>query len=66
MKNGLHYAYPNPSSTTPGGMTNAQMVYTVYGAWMSDNNQSQVDILNQGLADTAPRVPQKGILENLI
>lgn len=19
MKNGLHYAYPNPSSTTPGG-----------------------------------------------
>ncbi|ASD86117.1 DUF3596 domain-containing protein [Salmonella enterica] len=48
------------------GHANAQMVYTVYGAWMSDNNQSQVDILNQGLADTAPRVPQKGILENLI
>ncbi|EDV3152185.1 integrase, partial [Salmonella enterica subsp. enterica] len=40
--------------------------YTVYGAWMSDNNQSQVDILNQGLAATAPGMPQTGILENLI
>ncbi len=26
------------------GHANAQMVYTVYGAWMADNNQSQVDI----------------------
>lgn len=48
------------------GHANAQMVYTVYGAWMADNNQSQVDILNQRLAATAPRVPQAGLLENLI
>ncbi|EBV0310873.1 integrase [Salmonella enterica subsp. enterica serovar Oranienburg] len=48
------------------GHANAQMVYTVYGAWMADNNQSQVDILNQRLAATAPRVPQAGLLKNLI
>ncbi|EDR0253109.1 hypothetical protein AAC27_003072 [Salmonella enterica subsp. diarizonae] len=33
---------------------------------LADNNQSQVDILNQRLAATAPRVPQAGLLENLI
>ncbi|EAB5054403.1 integrase, partial [Salmonella enterica] len=48
------------------GHANAQMVYTVYGAWMADNNQSQIDILNQRLATTAPRVPQAGLLKNLI
>ncbi|HFJ1418349.1 TPA: tyrosine-type recombinase/integrase [Salmonella enterica] len=48
------------------GHSNAQMVYTVYGAWMADNNQSQVDILNQQLASTAPGVPQKDNMLNFI
>lgn len=46
------------------GHANAQMVYTVYGAWMADNNQSQVDILNEKLAAFAPRVPQKWVASN--
>ncbi|HCM1954476.1 TPA: DUF3596 domain-containing protein [Salmonella enterica subsp. salamae serovar 9,46:z4,z24:z39:z42] len=46
------------------GHANAQMVYTVYGAWMADNNQSQVDILNEKLASFAPRVPQKWVASN--
>lgn len=41
------------------GHANAQMVYNVYGAWMSDNDQSQVAILNQKLCDYAPSVPHK-------
>lgn len=46
------------------GHANAQMVYTVYGAWMTDNNQSQVDILNENLTAFAPRVPQKWVASN--
>lgn len=49
-------ANPNFIAAQMGHAT-AQMVYTVYGAWMADNNQSQVDILSQRLAVTAPRVP---------
>lgn len=41
------------------GHANAQMVYNVYGAWMVDNSQSQVKILNQELSNFAPRVSQK-------
>ncbi|ECH6755293.1 TPA: DUF3596 domain-containing protein [Salmonella enterica] len=48
------------------GHSNAQMVYTVYGAWMADNNQSQVDILNQQLSATAPGVPPKDNTVNFI
>lgn len=40
------------------GHTNAQMVYQVYGAWMSDNNADQIAILNQKLSDFAPPMPQ--------
>ena len=40
------------------GHTNAQMVYQVYGAWMSDNNSDQIAILNQKLSDFAPPMPQ--------
>lgn len=40
------------------GHTNAQMVYQVYGAWMSDNNTDQISILNQKLSDFAPPMPQ--------
>lgn len=39
------------------GHTNAQMVYQVYGAWMSDNNSDQIAILNQKLSDFAPPMP---------
>lgn len=41
------------------GHANAQMVYNVYGAWMSDNNQSQVAILNQKLCEYAPSMPHR-------
>lgn len=37
---------------------NAEMVYKVYGKWMSDNNQEQIAILNQKLSDFAPHLPQ--------
>lgn len=40
------------------GHANAQMVYNVYGAWMADNNQTQVNILNQALSSYAPAAPQ--------
>lgn len=40
------------------GHVNAQMVYNVYGAWMKDNNQSQVNFLNQALNSFVPIVPQ--------
>ncbi len=39
------------------GHSDAQMVYRVYGSWMAENNQDQVIILNQKLADFAPSVP---------
>ncbi|HEY3984996.1 site-specific integrase [Cedecea sp.] len=41
------------------GHANAQMVYNVYGAWMSDNSQSQVAMLNQKLCDYVPQVPHR-------
>lgn len=46
------------------GHANAQIVYTVYGAWIADNSQSQVDILNEKLAAIAPKVPQKWVASN--
>ncbi|OBU12347.1 site-specific integrase [Morganella psychrotolerans] len=39
------------------GHTSAQMVYTVYGKWMSDNNSSQMDILNASFTQNAPLMP---------
>ncbi|HIH9186655.1 TPA: tyrosine-type recombinase/integrase [Escherichia coli] len=41
------------------GHANAQMVYNVYGAWMKDNNQSQVEVLNRKLCTYVPQVPQR-------
>ncbi|MEX0495965.1 DUF3596 domain-containing protein [Raoultella terrigena] len=41
------------------GHANAQMVYTVYGAWMADNNHAQLAILNEKLGSFAPPMPQK-------
>ncbi len=43
---------------TQMGHSNAEMVYRVYGKWMSDNNQEQIAILNQKLSEFAPPMPQ--------
>ncbi|EJO8056404.1 hypothetical protein NUM45_005091 [Salmonella enterica] len=37
MKNGLHYASPNPSSTTPGGMTYRQYLASCLAPVMLTN-----------------------------
>lgn len=39
------------------GHTSAQMVYNVYGKWMSDNNVNQLSILNANFASDAPTMP---------
>ncbi|EMO4271265.1 site-specific integrase [Klebsiella variicola] len=41
------------------GHSSAQMVYTVYGAWMPENSAEQVAMLDQKLSDYAPLVPHK-------
>lgn len=40
------------------GHTSAQMVYSVYGKWMSDNNSNQMAILNAEFIGSAPLMPQ--------
>ncbi|HFK7188733.1 TPA: DUF3596 domain-containing protein [Serratia odorifera] len=40
------------------GHTSAQMVYSVYGKWMSDNNHDQLSILNANFGGNAPHMPQ--------
>jgi len=48
----------NPSFiATQLGHADAQMVYKVYGKWMSDNNQAQLAILNQKLSAYVPSMP---------
>ncbi|HBU6365750.1 TPA: site-specific integrase, partial [Citrobacter freundii] len=39
------------------GHTSAQMVYSVYGKWMSDNNDNQLAILNANFGGNAPQMP---------
>ena len=39
------------------GHTSAQMVYQVYGKWMSDNNANQLAILNANFGGNAPSMP---------
>lgn len=39
------------------GHTSAQMVYNVYGKWMSDNNVDQLSILNASFISDAPLMP---------
>lgn len=41
------------------GHTNAQMVFSVYGKWMSDQNGDQLAILNQNFDLNVPQMPQK-------
>ncbi|PLR48675.1 site-specific integrase [Chimaeribacter arupi] len=40
------------------GHSSAQMLYSVYGKWMTDRNDSQLDILNASFSDNAPLMPQ--------
>ena len=40
------------------GHASAQMVYNVYGKWMSDNDADQLSILNKNLTEIAPHMPQ--------
>ncbi|WP_253893540.1 tyrosine-type recombinase/integrase [Serratia marcescens] len=40
------------------GHSSAQMVYSVYGAWMPECSTEQIEMLNRKLATTAPLVPQ--------
>ncbi|MFT4271316.1 MAG: site-specific integrase [Pantoea sp.] len=50
----------NPSFVaTQMGHTSAKMIYEVYGRWMSENNQSQIDILNSSFSSYAPQMPHK-------
>lgn len=39
------------------GHADAQMVFQVYGKWMSENNDAQVALLNSKLSNFAPLVP---------
>lgn len=39
------------------GHTSAQMVYSVYGKWMTDNNTNQMEILNANFGGNAPLMP---------
>ncbi|TNL05965.1 integrase, partial [Kosakonia cowanii] len=41
------------------GHSSAQMVYTVYGAWMPESSAEQVSILNQKLGGYAPWMPHE-------
>ncbi|WP_318368881.1 site-specific integrase [Enterobacter sp.] len=45
------------------GHANAQMVYHVYGTWMSDNNLEQITLLNQKLSAFAPSMPPDRLKE---
>uniref|UniRef100_UPI002076F173 tyrosine-type recombinase/integrase n=1 Tax=Escherichia coli TaxID=562 RepID=UPI002076F173 len=39
------------------GHADAQMVFQVYGKWMSENNNAQVTLLNTLLSEFAPTMP---------
>ena len=41
------------------GHTNAQMVFSVYGKWMAEQNGDQIAILNQNFDFNAPQMPHK-------
>ncbi|WFQ81052.1 hypothetical protein PXH59_08205 [Xenorhabdus sp. SF857] len=46
-----------PFIATQMGHVSSQMVHSVYGAWMSENSDDQIKLLNEKLA-IAPHVPQ--------
>lgn len=41
------------------GHVSAKMVYEVYGRWMKENDQTQIDILNSSFGSYAPHMPHK-------
>lgn len=41
------------------GHSSAQMLFTVYGKWMTENNHDQVGILNASFAQNAPLMPHR-------
>ncbi|HDG1670105.1 TPA: tyrosine-type recombinase/integrase, partial [Kluyvera ascorbata] len=43
------------------GHTNAQMVFSVYGKWMSEQNGDQLAILNHNFGLIAPQMPHKKV-----
>ncbi|MCC3746768.1 site-specific integrase [Rouxiella badensis] len=43
------------------GHNSAQMVYNVYGKWMTENNSDQMSIMNAGFNQNAPNMPQSQI-----
>lgn len=47
---------------TQMGHTDAQMVYKVYGKWMSEKSADQVSLLNQTLSRFAPSLPQSMVI----
>ncbi|MEG7491197.1 site-specific integrase, partial [Enterobacter hormaechei] len=41
------------------GHSSAQMLFTVYGKWMTENNHDQVGILNASFTQNAPLMPHR-------
>jgi integrase len=41
------------------GHADAQMLFQVYGKWMSENNDVQIAILNSKLGSFAPLMPHE-------
>ncbi|EFM2753931.1 site-specific integrase, partial [Escherichia coli] len=46
------------------GHADAQMVFQVYGKWMSENNNAQVALLNTQLSKFAPTMPHNEAMKN--
>lgn len=46
------------------GHADAQMVFQVYGKWMSENNNAQVALLNTQLSEFAPTMPHNEAMKN--
>jgi integrase len=41
------------------GHSTPPMVYEVYGAWMKENDEAQIDMLNKSFNVHAPSMPQR-------
>lgn len=52
----------NPSFiATQMGHSSSKMVHDVYGAWMPENDQDQISLLNQRLSNNVPYASPNGI-----
>ncbi|EEW1023166.1 DUF1391 domain-containing protein [Escherichia coli] len=57
--------FPNPAFiANQMGHADAQMVFQVYGKWMSENNNAQVALLNTQLSEFAPTMPHNEAMKN--